>query len=133
MKKNEKKSSFKRAKKVDLSKAEAFISGAEKPQIIKEENEQKPIAEKNPIINEQIVPVESVEKVKNKIAKIKHPWETANEKIIKAVNLRLTEPQHEKLKYISEKTPFSIQKFIMSVLEPAMDKKIKELLKELDK
>ena len=44
------------------------------------------------------------------------PWDNTNVKIIKGINLRLTEPEWAKLKYISEKTPFSIQRFIMIVL-----------------
>jgi len=55
------------------------------------------------------------------------PWDNADDRIKKGFNLRLTESQWLKLKYISEQTPDSIHSFIMKVLEPAIEKKIKEL------
>jgi hypothetical protein len=47
--------------------------------------------------------------------------------VIKIYNLRLPEPYLLKLKYISEHTPASMQKFCIEVLLPAIDAKIEEL------
>jgi hypothetical protein len=56
------------------------------------------------------------------------PWEQKSEKIMKGVNLRLTEVQHEKLKFVYEySTEKSLQKLIMSVLEPFIEERIEEL------
>lgn len=57
-----------------------------------------------------------------------HPWETANDRVMKAINLRLPEPTWAKLRYIADHTPFSIQKFVMYHLEPAIEGAIKELM-----
>jgi len=57
-----------------------------------------------------------------------YPWEGKNEKVMKGLNLRFTEVQYEKLKFVYEhSTEKSLQKYIMSVLEPEVDKRIKEL------
>ena len=57
------------------------------------------------------------------------PWEGKNEEIMKGINLRLNQVQHEKLKFVfKHSTEKSIQKFIMSVLEPAIEEKIREIL-----
>ena len=57
-----------------------------------------------------------------------YPWGTAYPHKTKVYNLRLPEPAFEKLKYISENVPFmSMQRFCQEVLNPAIDKKIKEL------
>ncbi len=63
--------------------------------------------------------------------KSNYPWEDAKvrEDINKVYNLRLSEPYLLKLKYISEHTPESMQKFCINVLEKEIDKKIKELIK----
>lgn len=60
-----------------------------------------------------------------------YPWEEAGvrEDVTKAFNLRLPEPYLLKLKYISEHTPDSMQKFCLNLLQDAIDKKIKELIK----
>ena len=57
-----------------------------------------------------------------------YPWRDANPRIKKGINLRLDEVQWAKLRFISEKTPYSIQKFIMSVLEPAIEEEIQRLI-----
>jgi len=60
-----------------------------------------------------------------------YPWESENvrEDVKKPYNLRLSEPYLLKLKFISEHTPGSMQKFCMSVIEKEIDNKIKELTK----
>ena len=58
------------------------------------------------------------------------PWRDANPRIKKGINLRLDEVQWAKLKFISENSPLSIQRFIMSVLEPAINEKIQEILED---
>jgi len=58
------------------------------------------------------------------------PWRDANPRIKKGINLRLDEVQWAKLKFISENSPLSIQRFIMSVLEPAINEKIQEIIEE---
>ncbi len=112
-----KKAPMTRKKKVDLSKADEFISGAEKPS--------------SEVVVEKLQPPAetTVKKETKKTPTTALPWDSANDKIIKAVNLRLNESQHSKLKYIADNSPFSIQKFIMSVLEPAIELKIKDIMK----
>ena len=66
--------------------------------------------------------------VKGSIAK-GTPWNQADDRIIKAFNLRLTETIHLKLKFIAENTPYSIHSFVMQAVEQAVDKKIDELTK----
>ena len=58
-----------------------------------------------------------------------YPWEApgVRDDVIKIYNLRLPEPYLLKLKYISEHTPASMQKFCIEVLLPAIDAKIEEL------
>lgn len=59
------------------------------------------------------------------------PWEApgVREDVLKIYNLRLPEPYLLKLKFIAEKTPDSMQKFCLDALLPAIDAKIKELIK----
>ena len=57
-----------------------------------------------------------------------YPWADADDRVIKAFNLRLTESSHLKLKFIAEHTPHSIHSFIMQVVEKAIDQKIDELI-----
>ncbi len=63
--------------------------------------------------------------------KITYPWEDERVRgdINKVYNLRLSEPYLLKLRYISENTPQSMQKFCINVIEREIDKKIKELEK----
>ena len=58
-----------------------------------------------------------------------YPWndQGVRNDMIKVYNLRLSEPYLLKLKFISENTPDSMQKFCLNVLQDAIDKKIKEL------
>ncbi len=60
-----------------------------------------------------------------------YPWEEpgVRKDMTKVYNLRLSEPYLLKLKYIAEHTPDSMQKFCLSLLENAIDKKINELTK----
>ena len=59
------------------------------------------------------------------------PWEIQGVRndVIKVYNLRLPEPYLLKLKYISEHTPGSMQKFCMQVMKEAIDSEIERLLK----
>ena len=58
-----------------------------------------------------------------------YPWEGqgVREDVTKVYNLRLPEPYLLKLKYISENTPDSMQKFCLNVLQEAIDAKIEAL------
>jgi hypothetical protein len=56
------------------------------------------------------------------------PWWDANPWVEKGINLRLTEVQWAKLAFIRENTPLSTQKFIMSVLEPAIEEKLRKIV-----
>lgn len=60
-----------------------------------------------------------------------YPWEEdrVRDDVTKTFILRLSEPYLLKLKYISEHTPDSMQKFCLNILEDAIDKKIKDLTK----
>lgn len=60
-----------------------------------------------------------------------YSWEEqgVREDVIKVYNLRLPEPYLLKLKFISEHTPDSMQKFCLNVLQAAIDAKIGELTK----
>jgi hypothetical protein len=42
-------------------------------------------------------------------------------------NIRFTDAELEKLKFISKNTPFSMQQFCISVLRPAIEAKVTEL------
>ena len=94
---------------------EGFISGTEA-----EEEAQKPLP--------RSVLVEAKKKKLDVEAK-DYPWEApgVRDDVIKIYNLRLPEPYLLKLKYISEHTPESMQKFCIEVLLPAIDAKIEEL------
>jgi len=52
------------------------------------------------------------------------PWDDANDRVIKAFNLRLPESAHMKLKFIAEKTPHSIHGFIMDAVIEAIEREI---------
>lgn len=91
---------------------EGFISGTEA-----EEEAQKPL------------PRLEAKKKKLGVKAKDYPWEApgVRDDVIKIYNLRLPEPYLLKLKYISEHTPASMQKFCIEVLLPAIDAKIEEL------
>lgn len=83
---------------------EAFISGAE----------------------QKAAPVETVKPAV-------FPWqeEGIRDDVTKVYNLRLSEPYFLKLKYISEHSPQSMQKFCLTVLEEAIDKEIEQLINDM--
>lgn len=56
-----------------------------------------------------------------------YPWEGVDDRIPHTFNLRLTESEYLKLKYIAENTPYSIHSFIMETLRPAIDQEIARL------
>ena len=58
-----------------------------------------------------------------------YPWEELGirDDVIKVYNLRLPEAYLMKLKYISDNTPDSMQKFCLQVMQSAIDAKIAEL------
>ena len=56
------------------------------------------------------------------------PWEgKRNDKQTEVFNLRLTEVELEKLRYIAANTPDSMQAFIRKTLLPAIDAKLNEM------
>ena len=61
--------------------------------------------------------------------KTSYPWEESGvrDDVKKMFSLRLSEPYLLKLKYISEHTPDSMQKFCLATIEKEIDRKIKEL------
>ena len=63
-----------------------------------------------------------------------YPWEAPGVRVdvAKVYNLRLPEPYLLKLKYISEHTPNSMQKFCIDIILPAIDAKIQELTGDSD-
>jgi len=128
------KKGFARSKSVDLKKAELFISGAEtviEPQIketlISNEESESDVKDKKQVnVNEEKT---IKQQEKNKEAKQKKmPWTEGDVRIFKGINLRLNEVQWLKLKYITENTPYSMQKFIMRALEPSVEKELKKIL-----
>lgn len=58
-----------------------------------------------------------------------YPWKApgVRDDVTKIYNLRLPEPYLLKLKYISDHTPNSMQRFCIDVILPAIDAKIQEL------
>ncbi len=74
-----------------------------------------------------IAGAEQVDMVSNDV--ISYPWQEprVREDVLKLYNLRLPEPYLLKLKYIAEHSPESMQQFCLSLLLPAIDKKIGEL------
>lgn len=67
------------------------------------------------------------------IQNLAYPWEQPGVRadINKPFNLRLSEPYMLKLRYISEHTPDSMQKFCLNLLQDAIDKKIKDLTEQV--
>ena len=57
-----------------------------------------------------------------------YPWDTARPDVLKQYQLRLPEPYLEKLRYIGQHTPLSMQQFCLEVLMPAIDAKIAALM-----
>lgn len=80
----------------------------------------------------------SNEKTKEKVlskskekSKVVYAWEEPGirDDVLKVYNLRLPEAYLLKLKYISENTPDSMQKFCLNVIQSAIDDKISELIR----
>lgn len=88
-------------KKIDNAKAEKFIKDAEK--IAPEDKE---TSTKKPAVKDK------VEKEEVKVNSAGMPWDSANDAIKKGLNLRLTESQWLKMKFIQEKTNLSLQKIV---------------------
>lgn len=61
------------------------------------------------------------------MSKPKRPWDDANERIIKVFNLRLPEPLHEKLRYVSYQDRVSVHEFCMRAVTAAVEKRLKQL------
>lgn len=101
---------------------DAFISGADV--------KTKASATESPEIAASITA-----KKKKSLLKVKqppkniYPWEeaTIRDDVVKVYNLRLPEAYLLKLKYISDNTPDSMQKFCLQVVLSAIDEKIAEL------
>lgn len=95
---------------------DAFILGADVKAKLPESEE--PVKENSP------------SKVKQ-TKKVIYPWEEPGirDDVVKVYNLRLPEAYLLKLKYISENTPDSMQKFCLQVVQSAIDAKIAELVK----
>ena len=61
-----------------------------------------------------------------------YPWEgRRSDKQTELFNLRLTEVELEKLRFIAANTPDSMQAFIRKALLPAIDRKIDEIIAKL--
>jgi len=103
------KKGFSRPKKLDLAKAEAFIAGAEQ--------------------NRVVIDGKKLDEVENKEPQKKMPWDKGHDQIMKGYNFRMNEILWLKLKYITENTPYSIQKFFESAITPAVEKELKKLSK----
>lgn len=69
---------------------------------------------------------------KSKSKKETYPWEMPGirEDVAKHVNLSLSEPYREKLKYVCKETRISQQQFIRDCLYPAIDREIKKIMKQ---
>lgn len=60
-----------------------------------------------------------------------YPWEDLDDARRRTVfNIRLTDAEIAKLKFISENTPHSMHEFCISIVAPAIEAKIVELTKE---
>jgi len=59
-----------------------------------------------------------------------YPWEKPGirQDVRKQYPLNLTEPQHEKLKWIKDKTGRDMKKMIMALVDPFIDRTISELV-----
>lgn len=122
------KKGFARSKSVDLKKAELFIAGAETViEPISNQESESDFKDKKQVIDNEEVNIKKQEK-NNEAKQKKMPWLEGDIRIFKGINLRLNEVQWLKLKYISENTPYSMQKFIMRALEPSVEKEIKKIL-----
>ena len=57
-----------------------------------------------------------------------YPWERCNPQIPKFFNLRINEVTLAKLRYINEHRPGSMQKWVRSVVEEAIENEIREIM-----
>ncbi|MEO1925434.1 MAG: hypothetical protein ABGY08_05540 [Gammaproteobacteria bacterium] len=93
----------------------------------------KPPTKKTPNLDDFLAGAEEKKSPKKEVVKRKsaYPWEDdgVRDDVTKVYNLRLPEPYLLKLKYISEHTPDSMQKFCLATIEKEIDNKIKELTK----
>jgi hypothetical protein len=61
----------------------------------------------------------------------RYPWDDCNPQIQKYFNLRINEVVLAKLRFITENRPGSMQKWVRSVVEDAIEKEIKSILQKL--
>jgi hypothetical protein len=60
------------------------------------------------------------------------PWENLDSvRRHSPFNLRLTDAERAKLKFISDNTPDSMHDFCIKIISPAIDEKVKALLKKM--
>ena len=78
--------------------------------------------------------IESANNKKEFVAELKkndasYPWggNKVRDDLIKTFNIRLSEPDYLKLKYISEHTPESMHTFCLNAIIPAIENKIKKI------
>ena len=73
-----------------------------------------------------------IAEVKNISPSYKFPWEDSDLKESRNVNypLRLSEVMHAKIKYLSTKTSIPMSKLLNQVIEPWINKKILESIKD---
>ena len=62
-----------------------------------------------------------------KVSGSSYPWERADARIVKHFNLRLDEPSLEKLRFIAQHVPESMQGWARKILLTAIEEKIREL------
>lgn len=61
------------------------------------------------------------------MSKLRRPWAEANERVIRVFNLRLPEPMHEKLRYVSHEDRQSVHEFCMRAVSAAVEKRLRQL------
>ncbi len=103
-------------KKVNLDKLNDFASGATPPESV--ETSKKATAPKKRSKKSPPSPTPI------------YPWEDpmVRPDIKKGVNLQLPEPMLLKLRYLSQETGVSQQRFLRDVISPAIEKKLKDLI-----
>lgn len=60
---------------------------------------------------------------------VSYPWgdDKVRDDLVKTFNIRLSEPDYLKLKYISDHTPESMHTFCLNAIIPAIEKQIKKI------
>lgn len=72
--------------------------------------------------------IESAGKIPSSLSTELYPWENLDDKKRREIfNIRFTDLEKEMLKYIDEKTKDSMHAFCISVLKPALLRRISEL------